>query len=237
MKNKLTPTEKPDYNDNNNKMKENDGRAARRKLNRQLVIVFSTCALSVIVIALLGGFSSTSGSGGVGTTNVSQKLRKASEDYIVGKMTDPLNRRRYRRRPSPNAVDDGSNNNEEGEEGGGDYADKAKIMAKVLKAELHLVDLSIKEDEVLRSPSNSYSGVYGIFCELDFSKHKEDPSSGAYLADDKEGKNVSGCSFLYFDFFAIIHLTQNHFFVCLNTSLLIFDFSNTICVSYSSNVP
>lgn len=168
--NKLTPTEStPNYD--NNKMKENDGRAARRKLNRQLLIVFSTCALSVVIVALLGGFSSTGSGGG---SNVSQKLRKASEDYIVGKMTDPLNRRRYRRRPSPNAID-----GEEDEEGeGGDYADKALIMAKVLKAELHLVDLSIKEDEVLRSPSNSYSGVYGIFCELDFSKHKEDPSSG-----------------------------------------------------------
>ena len=57
---------------------------------------------------------------------------------------------------------------------------KAEILEKILSAQYNLVDLHVVEDEVLRSPANSYAGVYGSFCELDFSQHKEDPSSGTY---------------------------------------------------------
>ena len=58
--------------------------------------------------------------------------------------------------------------------------DEAQVLEMILSAEIHLVDLHVEQEEVMRSPPNSYAGVYGSFCQLDFSIHKKDPSSGEY---------------------------------------------------------
>lgn len=58
--------------------------------------------------------------------------------------------------------------------------DESQVLEMILSAEIHLVDLHVDQDEVMRSPPNSYAGVYGSFCQLDFSIHKKDPSSGEY---------------------------------------------------------
>ena len=50
---------------------------------------------------------------------------------------------------------------------------------RVLAADVHLIDIQVTSDRDLRhAPDNSYDGIMGIFCQLDFSKHKEDPSAG-----------------------------------------------------------
>ena len=145
-------------------LKENDGRAARRKLNRQLLIVFTFCVTLVVVLTFLGGLGDGDSS--------SNKLRRASADFV-----DKVQGSGRRRRPhSMNGRAGGA-----ADDDGGYQEDKAAIMEKILSAQYNLVDLHVVEDEVLRSPPNSYAGVYGSFCELDFSQHKEDPSSGVYI--------------------------------------------------------
>ena len=150
-------------------LKENDGRAARRKLNRQLLIVFTFCVTLVVVLTFLGGLGGSSSSNG-------NKLRRASAEF-VDRVQDRLpNGGGRRRRPHPM----NGRGRDDTDDGGSYQEDKAEILEKILSAQYNLVDLHVVEDEVLRSPANSYAGVYGSFCELDFSQHKEDPSSGTY---------------------------------------------------------
>lgn len=48
----------------------------------------------------------------------------------------------------------------------------------ILAADLHLINLDIDAKALKRSSPGDYEGVYGIFCQLNFRAHKEDPSSG-----------------------------------------------------------
>ena len=49
----------------------------------------------------------------------------------------------------------------------------------ILSASVHLIDIQVEESNVGASDNDhTYAGVYGTFCELDFSLQKQDPSSG-----------------------------------------------------------
>ena len=49
----------------------------------------------------------------------------------------------------------------------------------ILSASIHLIDIQVEESEVgAFDNDHTYAGVYGTFCELDFSLQKQDPSSG-----------------------------------------------------------
>lgn len=56
--------------------------------------------------------------------------------------------------------------------------DEIALLKDVLEAKLNLVEIVGIEEEVVRSPKNSYNGVYGRFCRLNFAVHKENPSNG-----------------------------------------------------------
>ena len=56
--------------------------------------------------------------------------------------------------------------------------DEAKVIKRVLDGDLQLIDVTAEEKELLRAPPNSYAGVYGKFCRLDWSRRKVDPSAG-----------------------------------------------------------
>lgn len=58
--------------------------------------------------------------------------------------------------------------------------DDAQVMKQVLAGDLQLMDMTVKEQELIRAPPNSYAGVYGKFCKLDWSRRKRDPSAGAW---------------------------------------------------------
>ena len=58
-------------------------------------------------------------------------------------------------------------------------------VSLILSAKVHLVDLMFSH-RGLGSDVNSYSGVYGIFCKLDWAKHKNNPSSYPMFRDLKE---------------------------------------------------
>jgi len=58
---------------------------------------------------------------------------------------------------------------------------KRQIEELIFAGKLHLVDLHSKRSELADAATDSYDGVYGIFCRLNFQVHKDDPSSGTFL--------------------------------------------------------
>jgi hypothetical protein len=56
--------------------------------------------------------------------------------------------------------------------------DEIRLLEDVLEGKLHLINIMGVEEELVRSSENSYAGVYGRFCRLNFAVHKENPSSG-----------------------------------------------------------
>ena len=56
--------------------------------------------------------------------------------------------------------------------------EEIKYLEDILSAKIHLMEINAVSQELERSPSNSYSGVYGLFCKLNFQVHKDNPASG-----------------------------------------------------------
>jgi hypothetical protein len=134
-------------------MKENDGRASRRKTHRQL---------------WYGGLIL----GGLFLFVAWKKWDNSLDQY------DESNHLRLLRQAKKHAErrhhDGGNDNNSNGDQ---EY-NEAKVMKRVLSGDLQLIDVTVVEKELLRAPSNSYAGVYGKFCRLDWSRRKVDPSAG-----------------------------------------------------------
>jgi hypothetical protein len=153
-------------------MKENNGRAARRRLQRQLCIIIAVFALLIVVLTILGV-----GNDGrvvpVTRENLEQIRRQSAEFIRNRKHGGPLSKanQQQRHRLDPNS----------GAEEFDEVVDEAEIMERILTARYNLVDLHIVESEVRSAPSHTYAGVYGTFCELDFAQHKRDPSSGTFF--------------------------------------------------------
>ena len=61
------------------------------------------------------------------------------------------------------------------------HFNKHEIKEFILRGKLNLVELRTKHGELADAPEDSYDGVYGVFCRLNFAVHKEDPSSGMLL--------------------------------------------------------
>jgi hypothetical protein len=61
--------------------------------------------------------------------------------------------------------------------------EEIKYLEDILNAKIHLMDVYAVQEELERSPANSYSGVYGSFCKLNFQAHKDNPSSGTYVVE------------------------------------------------------
>ena len=61
--------------------------------------------------------------------------------------------------------------------------DHADIVNDILSAQLNLVNILAPESSQVRfnDEENTYTGVYGDFCELNFGAHKQDPSSGMFI--------------------------------------------------------
>ncbi len=136
-------------------MKGNDGRAARRKMIHRWLIVGSSLAGLLLVLRLTGVIPFDR-SHEHGSSRGSGRL-----------LRDPHaeNARQFRHALHHQFSD----------------KDEAQVLQQVLAAELQLVDLTVVEEELLRSPTNSYAGVYGKFCKLDWTIRKRDPSAGKYF--------------------------------------------------------
>lgn len=158
-------------------MKENDGRAARRKTTHRLIVLGSGALGCLVLLGVTGRFLSPLMRGGAAARHSSHGLRDpqgGDQDAAAAAATaaaPPASAHAFRR----------ALHNQFGLGnllGKNKKKDQAQVMKEVLAADLQLVDLTVVEEELLRSPSNSYAGVYGKFCKLDWSLRKRDPSAG-----------------------------------------------------------
>ena len=132
-------------------MKENDGQAARRILVKKLGVV-------LMVFMILIGF----------LYMIDQRYEGIHGGSAQGAARQSLfNKLRQRHRTN--------------------YEFQRNIEMRpeytlILSAELTLVDIEIVRRELQRSSTfheeESYAGVYGIFCKVNFAVHKKDPSAG-----------------------------------------------------------
>jgi hypothetical protein len=139
-------------------MKENNGKGRRKKLMGKLIMIISSFAILIGLLTMLGFGRSKS-----------KLLRTKTIANMVKKQNNPLYDSRNNKPAWREDIHDQFLDKEESE-----------VLEMILSAEIHLVDLHVDQEEVRRSPPNSYAGVYGSFCQLDFSIHKKDPSSGEY---------------------------------------------------------
>lgn len=58
---------------------------------------------------------------------------------------------------------------------------KHEVAELIMRGKLNLVELHTKHGELADAPEETYDGIYGTFCRLNFAVHKEDPSSGTYI--------------------------------------------------------
>lgn len=58
---------------------------------------------------------------------------------------------------------------------------KHEVAELIMRGKLNLVELHTKHGELADAPEETYDGIYGTFCRLNFAAHKEDPSSGTYI--------------------------------------------------------
>jgi hypothetical protein len=58
------------------------------------------------------------------------------------------------------------------------YKEKVDL---ILEGKLNLVDITFDKHALAKAPKDSYEGIYGVFCQLNFAAHKNDPSSGKIL--------------------------------------------------------
>jgi hypothetical protein len=136
-------------------MKGNNGKGHRKKLMGKLIMIVSSFAILIGFLTIIG-YGRSKG----------KLLRKAAADTVIShkKNSRPQFQQQQGWREDMQDQFLGK--------------DEFEVLEMILSADIHLVDLHVDQEEVMRSPSNSYAGVYGSFCQLDFSIHKKDPSSG-----------------------------------------------------------
>ena len=136
-------------------MKGNTGKARRQRTQRQILAIVASFCLLIVLLELMGY-------GKIGKASRS-KLRQSYQGSKA-KFQDRFSQMKAGR----------------GGRSSNDDLDESQILEMILSAEIHLIDLNSKPDEMMKAPSNSYAGVYGTFCKLDFDLHKRDPSSSKF---------------------------------------------------------
>jgi hypothetical protein len=141
-------------------MKENNGKGARRKVTRQLAIVIFAFILLIAFLTFFGSGGARRGS----------KLRTEANRWA---QRGDTKQKLARNQGEPEQWQEKMRNQF-------DFLSEPQVLELILSAEIHLVDLHVNKEQLLRAPTNSYAGVYGNFCKLDFAPHKQDPSTGMY---------------------------------------------------------
>jgi len=138
--------------------KGNDGRAARRKLQKKLILAVTCVVTCVVTVWVVGGRGASNSS---------------TEDALQ------LKARHLRPRGGG-----GLRSKQQQEEEPRQQDDNADPLDRILSGELHLIEIHVNQKELGNDDDNSYSGgVYGTFCRLDWSLHKHDPSSYPMFRD------------------------------------------------------
>lgn len=156
-------------------MKENNGKRARQDFSRKLcmiLFVFS-CSIGFLYFVDKGLADDNSGSmvGGRGGNSLWKRLKR--------KRNKKLTKREAISAGINSIYSTGKVNNNVG----GGYDDDDDKFKQILAADLNLIDIEINKNLLMGASSDTYDGVYGIFCILDFAVHKEDPSSVPMFRD------------------------------------------------------
>jgi hypothetical protein len=219
--------------------KENDGKAARRRAMKQMLCI-SACVL-VFTVLFVSMNNHGSGAARRGNNKSHQHDDKPFSMSHNGNHNQGgggrhglprryVGRRHENHRGHPGDDDKGRNDKEENDNRNVDPQETAaryrrdltkqfeskeehRLLEDVLNAKLHLMDVYSVQEEVERAPSNSYNGVYGSFCRLNFKLHKENPASGTYLVwkcSSEEGQcDICICIDLYSIFLTILYFLIN----------------------------
>lgn len=162
--------------------KGNDGRAARRRSTKQLVGV-SACSL-IFVIGFLyirqppveprRGKASAGGGDGRNLGRLRDRQGVQDRQHRAGRGGRAADGKEEAMNPHERAtmyrrylIDQFESPDEE-----------LKLLNDVLNGRLHLIELEVVKEEMDRAREDSYAGVYGSFCRLNFAAHKANPSSG-----------------------------------------------------------
>jgi len=154
-------------------MKENNGRAARRMQCRKI-------GLTLVICASILGFIEITGLGGPSSRQSRNEKRKQGNrrDYTFG----ILKRRRGMRKGISNMEmmisGNGHDNGSSSTSFVAPQTEKEKIDL-ILSASVHLV--SIRKTQQFKD--DTYEGVIGTFCQIDWSLHKKDPSAHPMFRD------------------------------------------------------
>ena len=130
-------------------MKGNDGRAARRRSIKRILVGISTVFLVLLVRYII-------------TTTQKETTTKLS--MLRNGAKDSVNKAREFRKELEHSY---ANEHDEGQ-----------LLQQILEAKIHLVDLEVVEEELMQAHPSTYAGVYGHFCQLNFAAHKHDTSAG-----------------------------------------------------------
>ena len=152
--------------------KGNDGKGARRRVTNQLLFMTGCVVVFVVGFLCLSGRQEEANAsrGGRGLRDSKgQQGRKGRPGRGRGaadaeESMDPHEREvRYRRY----LIDQFESPEEE-----------LELLDDVLNGKLHLIEIELVGKEMERASEDSYAGVYGSFCRLNFAAHKANPSSG-----------------------------------------------------------
>ena len=155
-------------------MKENNGHAFRLRQAKRMMWLGGSMFVCSLVVWYTVHSSSTGGGGGsiIGSGGGSRLLRDmaaAPRNFVAnsGNNGEGTAAQEFRRKLSQQFEDE----------------TEVELLEKVLAGELNLMDLYVVEEDLDRSPSNTYNGVYGMFCNINFEIHKRDPSAVPMFRD------------------------------------------------------
>jgi hypothetical protein len=146
-------------------MKGNSGRGARQKVGQQLRWLCGGCLGLVVVLMVLGRGTGTGGSINPKQLceNQRQRLRQAAQGAAQS-IWEASQATQDQAKELQSGLSNQFARKYEGE----------LLELVVLNAKIHLIDLTVVEEELLRAPPNSYFGVYGSLCKLDWKLHKQE---------------------------------------------------------------
>lgn len=154
-------------------MKENDGRAARRRYQR-IGIAFGV--LVVVIFSCVGQFGGT-----MTEESVSISRRTRGRHRGAGLQRREITRRGATSGNEKSQIEAFFGDERQGSRTAASDADEKSQIQAILRGERTLVNIATNSLKV--NPDGTYSGLKGKFCQISWQKHKENPASTPMFRD------------------------------------------------------
>ena len=152
-------------------MKENNGRAARKKFTRKLSTVLCVFLGAMgILLALEHQFTSRNNNNN--NNNGAYEMEDGMPKKKRMSLWNKLRKGGKQKAKSMLKLSEAATVHRTSQE-----------FNRILLADLNLIDLEVDNRELRNAAEDSYDGVYGIFCKLNFQVHKDDPSAVPMFRD------------------------------------------------------